>query len=68
MGLVDFLVEREEFDAKAGGTTASIASRPSYRALLSATELVDELRSDTIRAAMRRQLVDDMALLQSEEF
>ncbi|TAK98425.1 MAG: enoyl-CoA hydratase/isomerase family protein [Rhodospirillaceae bacterium] len=67
-GLVDFLVSPEELDAKAFEMAASIANQPSYRAVMAAKELVDELWSDAMRAAMRRELLSQVALLGSEEF
>jgi enoyl-CoA hydratase len=67
-GLVDFLVEPEELDAKAFEMAAGIAAKPSHRAVLACKELVDELWQDSMRAAMRRELITQVALLHSEEF
>jgi enoyl-CoA hydratase len=67
-GLVDFLVSPEELDAKAFEMALAIAKQPSYRAVMASKELVDELWSDTVRAAMRRELTSTVALLYSEEF
>jgi len=66
-GLVDFLVDAEELDAKAFEMAAKIAANP-YRAVLAAKNLVDELWSDNIRAAIRRELVNQLALFASEDF
>lgn len=66
-GLIDFLVSPEELDEKAFEMAAKIAANP-YRAVCSAKELVDELWSDGVRAAMRRELTNQLALYASEDF
>lgn len=66
-GLVDFLVSPEELDAKAFEMAAKIAANP-YRAVCASKELVDELWADGVRAAMRRELVNQLALFGSEDF
>ena len=67
-GLVDFLVSPEELDAKAFEIAVSIAKQVSYRAVMAAKQLVDEMWSDAMRAGMRRELISQVALLGSEEF
>jgi enoyl-CoA hydratase len=67
-GLVDFLVSPEELDATAFEMALSIARQPSYRAVLEAKGLVDDLWSDAVRAAMRREMTVQVGLLTSEEF
>jgi enoyl-CoA hydratase len=67
-GLVDFLVSPEELDVRTFEMAAGIAKQVSYRAVLMAKELVDELWSDAVRSAMRRELINQTALLDSEEF
>jgi enoyl-CoA hydratase len=66
-GLVDFVVSPEELDAKALEIAARIAKNPQ-RAVLAAKGLVDDLWSDTVRAAMRRELTNQLVLFGSEEF
>lgn len=67
-GLVDFLVEPDALDATALDMAFAIARQPSYRAVLNAKELVDELWSHEVRAAMGRELTAQVALLSSAEF
>lgn len=67
-GLVDFLVEPDALDATALDMALAIARQPSYRAVLNAKELVDELWSHEVRAAMGRELTAQVALLSSAEF
>ena len=67
-GLVDFLVSPEDLDARSLEIAVNIAKQASYRAVLTAKQLVDELWSDAVRAGMRRELVSQVALLSSEEF
>jgi enoyl-CoA hydratase/carnithine racemase len=66
-GLADFLASPEELDAKAFEMAAKIAKNPA-QAVLAAKELVDELWADTVRAAMRRELTNQLALFASEDF
>jgi enoyl-CoA hydratase/carnithine racemase len=66
-GLVDFVAPRAELDAKTMEIATKIAKN-SYRAVLAAKELVDELWQDDIRAAIRREFTNQMALFGSEEF
>jgi enoyl-CoA hydratase len=66
-GLVDFLVSPEELDAKAFDMASRIAKN-AHRAVMAAKELVDETWSDAVRAAMRRELTNQLALYGSEEF
>lgn len=67
-GLVDFLHEPNELDAKAFAMAAKLAAKPPQRAVRMAKELVNELWADDVRAAMRRELIHQVALLHSEEF
>jgi enoyl-CoA hydratase/carnithine racemase len=66
-GLVDFLVAPEELDAKALEIAVRIARNPQ-RAVSAAKSLVDDIWSDVIRAAMRRELTTQLVLFGSEEF
>ncbi|MGE0387877.1 MAG: enoyl-CoA hydratase/isomerase family protein [Gammaproteobacteria bacterium] len=66
-GLIDFLLPPEEVDAKAFEIAARIAKNPG-RAVLAGKELVDELWADGIRAAIRRELTQQLALFASEDF
>jgi enoyl-CoA hydratase/carnithine racemase len=66
-GLIDFLVSPEELDARAFEMAAKIAANPR-RAVLAAKGLVDELWSDSVRAAIRRELTNQLALFGSEDF
>jgi len=66
-GLVDFLVGPEELDAKALEIAGKIANNP-HRAVLAAKGLVDDIWSDRVRAAMRRELTNQLVLFDSEEF
>lgn len=66
-GLADFMVAPEELDAKVMEMAVRIAQNP-HRAVLVAKELVDELWADGVRAAIRRELVAQLALFGSEEF
>lgn len=66
-GLLDFLVEEEELDDKALEMAKKIAAKP-YTAALAAKGLVNELWRDDMRAAMRRELTQQLALYGSEEF
>lgn len=66
-GLADFMVAPEELDAKVMEIAAKIAGNP-FRAVLAAKDLVDELWADDVRAAIRRELVAQLALFGSEEF
>jgi enoyl-CoA hydratase/carnithine racemase len=66
-GLVDFVVPRAELDAKAMAMATKIAAN-SPRAVLAAKELADELWSDTIRAATRRELNALLTMYDTEEF
>jgi enoyl-CoA hydratase/carnithine racemase len=66
-GLVDFLLSPEELDAKAFEIAARIANNAN-RAVLAAKALVDESWSDAVRAAMRREFTNQLALFASEEF
>lgn len=66
-GLAEFMVAPDELDAKAMEIATKIAQNPS-RAVLAAKDLVDELWADGVRAAIRRELVAQLALFGSEEF
>ncbi len=66
-GLVDILAEPEELDNTAFELAAKIAKNPS-RAVLAAKNLVNELWSDEIQAAIRRELTQQLALFASEDF
>jgi enoyl-CoA hydratase len=66
-GMVDFLAPLEELDAKAQELGRKIMSKPR-RAVLAAKELVDELWADGVRAAIRRELQQQLALFASEDF
>jgi enoyl-CoA hydratase/carnithine racemase len=67
-GMVDFLVSPEELDGAAFDMALQIARQPSYRAVLSAKALVDELWAHEVRGAMNRELMMQVGLLTSEEF
>jgi len=66
-GLVDFLVSPEELDAKAFEMAAKIAKNP-HKAVVSAKELVDELWSDGVRAAIRRECNNQLMLYGTDDF
>ena len=66
-GLVDFVVPPEELDAKAFEIAAKIAKNPN-RAVRAAKALVNEMWVDTVRAAMRREYTNQIALYSSEDF
>ena len=66
-GLADFMVAPEELDAEVLDIATKIAQNPG-RAVLAAKDLVDELWADGVRAAIRRELVAQLALFGSEEF
>ena len=66
-GMLDFLVEEEELDAKVMEIAQKIAAK-SWTAVLAAKGLVNELWRDEMRAAMRRELTQQLALYGSEEF
>jgi enoyl-CoA hydratase/carnithine racemase len=66
-GLVDFVVPPEELDAKAFEIAARIAKNPN-RAVRAAKALVNEMWVDTVRAAMRREYTNQIALYSSEDF
>jgi enoyl-CoA hydratase len=66
-GLVDFVVPLEELDAHVEALARKIAAKP-WRAVLAAKGLVDELWADGVRAAIRRELQQQLALFASEDF
>jgi len=66
-GLVDFVVPLEELDEHVQGLARKIASKP-WRAVMAAKGLVDELWADGVRAAIRRELQQQLALFASEDF
>jgi len=66
-GLVDFLFEPAEVDSKAFEMAAKIAKH-SGPAVTSAKELVDELWSDGVRAAIRRECTNQIMLNGTDEF
>ena len=66
-GMIDFLVGPEELDEKAFEMAAKIAANPG-QAVVAAKELVDELWADGVRAAIRRELINQLALFASEDF
>lgn len=66
-GLLDFLVEEEELDARVLDLAQKIAAKPRIAAI-AAKALINELWADPVRAAMRRELTQQLALFGSEEF
>ncbi len=66
-GLVDFIVPLEELDSHVEALARKIASKPN-QAMMAAKNLVDELWSDGVRAAIRRELQQQLALFASEDF
>jgi len=66
-GLVDFVVPFEELDDHVQTLARKIASKPQ-RAVRAAKGLVDELWADGVRAAIRRELQQQLALFASEDF
>lgn len=66
-GLVDFIVEPEELDEKAFDMALRISKNPQ-RAVMAAKDLVDELWAEGVRAAIRREFVNQLALYGSEDF
>lgn len=66
-GLLDFLVSEEELDDRVMAVARKIAAK-SWTAALAAKSLVNELWRDEMRAAMRRELTQQLALFGSEEF
>ena len=66
-GLVDILVPPEELDTRAFDIAAKIAKNP-YSAVIAAKELVDQLCADDYRSAIRRELINQLALFSSDDF
>lgn len=66
-GLVDFVVPVEVLESRVRELASKIAAKPP-RALRAAKELVDELWVDGIKAAIRRELNQQLALFASPDF
>ncbi len=66
-GMVDFIVPLEELDDHVDALARKIAAKPR-QAMMAAKNLVDELWSDGVRAAIRRELQQQLALFASEDF
>lgn len=66
-GLVDFIVHPDELDTKAFEMAVRIAMNPP-RAVMAARNLIDDIWSDPVRAAIRRELNNQLALYGSHEF
>jgi enoyl-CoA hydratase/carnithine racemase len=60
-------VPEEELDGRVMEVARKIAAKP-WTATLAAKALVNELWRDAMRAAMRRELTQQLALFGSEEF
>ena len=66
-GMVDFIVPSEDLDAQAEELGRHLLARP-WRAVLAAKSLIDEIWADGVRAAIRRELTQQLALFASEDF
>ena len=66
-GMVDFIVPLEELDSHVDALARKIAAKPR-QAMMAAKNLVDELWSDGVRAAIRRELQQQLALFASDDF
>src|SRR3546814_13448970 len=65
--LVDFVVPLEELDTRVDELARKIVAKPQ-RAVMAAKDLVDELWADGVKAAIRRELNQQLALFgRSEE-